>query len=625
MDRVVVLARRVLTIGLQGVVAVMPGCSPAGSAAPVASPDSGPPVSAQELRHDPTTPGHLSLVNGLLSIRVSAPAGRLRSAAVSMDGRSIAMHRQLALGDQELWRGVVPEGTRAYRLVVEHAGGSLELGPFAVPVAPFRNVPWVGRAVGYQIFPDRFRNGDPANDTLTLATAEYRYLHPTQRGAPPELTRRWDGPMGVSHCCQQYFGGDLQGIIDQLDHLQRLGVTLLYLNPIWLAGSAHGYDTWDYRQVDPALGTTATLRALLEAAHARGMRVIWDFVPNHVGVGFGPFREAVQQGAASPYWSWFTFRVPAPEVQPGNGRHYDGWWGLGSLPVLETSRPAVTDYLMDVVTQWTRFGFDGIRVDVPNELKNRQAFFQRLRQTAKAISPEQYLVGEIWQRAPEWLQGDQFDALMNYPVGQEVIEPFVMGRVTAWDASNALAQLYAAYPEAATSMLFNVISTHDTRRLLTRMGGGALGATPSADAMARHRLASALLYFLPGVPVTFQGDECAFLGESGEGARDEHRYPMQWARCDAAMVAHYTRLATLRRQLPALQSATWRQHAAGGNLLAFWRGEPGDAELLLVANAGTQLAPFTLPAGSWQDAESGESASGTVLVAARGWRLLQRR
>jgi glycosidase len=165
-------------------------------------------------------------------------------------------------------------------------------------------------------------------------------------------------------------------------------VTLLYLNPIWLAGSAHGYDTWDYQQVDPAFGTEAVLRQLLDQAHARGMKVIWDFVPNHVGIGFGPFQDAVTKGTASSSWGWFTFKVPAAQVQPGNGSHYDGWWGLGSLPVLNTSRPDVMTHLMDAVRKWTRFGFDGIRVDVPNEIKNRQEFFRLFRQTAKGIDPE---------------------------------------------------------------------------------------------------------------------------------------------------------------------------------------------------------------------------------------------
>jgi glycosidase len=574
--------------------------------------------------HAPTNPAQLSVAGGRLSVRVATYASRVQGATLVAGGQRLAMHRQLGYRVHDVWRAALPPGTASYAISLQHAGGTQELGPFTVPAAPFAAVPWVGAAVGYQIFPERFRNGDRSNDRYAVETSEYQLLHPALRGAPPVYVAEWNGPVYQQHCCQQYFGGDLQGIIDQLGHLQALGVTLLYLNPIWLAGSAHGYDTWDYQQVDPAFGTEAVLRQLLDQAHARGMKVIWDFVPNHVGIGFGPFQDAVTKGTASSSWGWFTFKVPAAQVQPGNGSHYDGWWGLGSLPVLNTSRPDVMTHLMDAVRKWTRFGFDGIRVDVPNEIKNRQEFFRLFRQTAKGIDPDQYLVGEIWQREPEWLQGDMFDALMNYAIGQEVVEPFVLGKLSARGAASAMGQLVAEYPEASVGMQFNVISTHDTKRLLTKLGGGGLGGVAGADALARQRLASALLYALPGVPVTFQGDECAFLGDAGGTTRDEHRYPMQWERCDAAMVAHYATLARLRAQLPALASPVWRAHAAEGSVLAFLRGEPGNGEVLAAFNAGTVAGAVALPPGSWRDVASGAVVTGSAPLEARGWRWLVR-
>ena len=574
--------------------------------------------------HAPTNPAQLSVAGGRLSVRVATYASRVQGATLVAGGQRVAMHRQLGYRVHDVWRAALPPGTGSYAISLQHAGGTQELGPFTVPSAPFAAVPWVGAAVGYQIFPERFRNGDRSNDRYAVETSEYQFVHPALRGAPPVYVAEWNGPVYQQHCCQQYFGGDLQGIIDQLGHLQALGVTLLYLNPIWLAGSAHGYDTWDYQQVDPAFGTEAVLRQLLDQAHARGMKVIWDFVPNHVGIGFAPFQDAVTKGTASSSWGWFTFKVPAAQVQPGNGSHYDGWWGLGSLPVLNTSRPDVMAHLMDAVRKWTRFGFDGIRVDVPNEIRNRQEFFRLFRQTAKGIDPNQYLVGEIWQREPEWLQGDMFDALMNYAIGQEVVEPFVLGKLSARGAALAMGQLVAEYPEASVGMQFNVISTHDTKRLLTKLGGGGLGGVAGADALARQRLASALLYALPGVPVTFQGDECAFLGDAGGTTRDEHRYPMQWERCDAAMVAHYAALARLRAQLPALASPVWRAYAAEGSVLAFLRGEPGNGELLAAFNAGTVAGAVALPPGSWRDVASGAVVSGSAPLEARGWRWLVR-
>ncbi|MGH7446020.1 MAG: glycoside hydrolase family 13 protein, partial [Longimicrobiales bacterium] len=372
------------------------------------------------------------------------------------------------------------------------------------------------------------------------------FLHPSFRHPEPVLSA-WDAAMGSHHCCHQYFGGDLQGVADRLDHLEALGVTLIYLNPIFRAGSAHGYDTFDYMEIAPSFGDAQTLTSLLASARGRGMRMMWDFVPNHVGVGHWAFQDAVQKGTASAYWDWFRFKVPAGQIQVGNGQHYDGWWGIGSLPELNTPDAEVHAHLMEVARHWTEFGFDGIRVDVPESVRNPRQFFPALRQAAKAVDPEVYLIGEVWGRSPIWLEGDEFDSLMNYALGLEVLRRLAIGEISAAAAAREMTLLYSEYPEASTAMQFNIISSHDTSRLLTLLGGGARGMTPGAVPLARQRFASAMLYALPGVPVTFQGDECAFLGAVGN--LDEHRYPMQWQDCDAAMVAHYTRLAELKRDL----------------------------------------------------------------------------
>ena len=476
--------------------------------------------------------------------------------------------------------------------------------------------------MGYQIFPERFWNGNPANDSMTVKTDEWLYLDPAYRGSQPILSK-WNDPITNQNCCHQYYGGDLQGVIDRLDYLQSLGVTLVYLNPIWLAGSAHGYDTWDYLTVDPAFGDETVLRTLVTQAHARGIHVVWDFVPNHMGVGSAQFRDAIANGTASPYWNWFTFTAQPGQIQAGDARDYWTWFGFGGLPKLNTGNAAVKDYLLSAVRKWTDFGFDGIRVDVPNELTDAPGFFRTFRQTAKGINPDVYLIGEIWSRSPEWLQGDQFDALMNYAIGEDVVMPFAKGTLQAPLAFAAMAQLYAEYPEASAAMLFNVIATHDNSRLLTQLGGGTLGGTPSADALARQRLASAMLYALPGVPVTFQGDECAFLGAAGN-SRDEHRYPVQWDQCRQEMVTHYQLLARLRRENTALDSPVIRLYRGEGSVLAWYRGESGADEVLTVFNASTNAGSFTLPAGTWRDVVSGETATGSITMAGTGWRYLRR-
>jgi cyclomaltodextrinase / maltogenic alpha-amylase / neopullulanase len=575
--------------------------------------------------HDPANPAHLSGAGGRISVRFLGGVGQVQSATLIAGGESLPMHLQLTSGLQEVWRASVPVGTTTYRIQVQTREGVREQGPFTVPGTLFTAVPWVGGSVGYQIFPERFWNGDPSNDHLALETDQWHALHPSQQATYPRPTfsEGWGGPITQWHCCHQYFGGDLQGIIDRLDHLSSLGVTMIYLNPIFLAGSAHGYDTWDYLEVAPNFGDRQLLRRLMDAATARGIRLMWDFVPNHVGVGHWAFRHAVQHGTESPYWSWFNFRRPPGQVHAGNGQHYDGWWGFGSLPVLQTTNQAVFDHLIEVTRHWTEFGFHGIRVDVPNEIRNRAAFFSAFRQAAKAINPEVYLVGEIWQRDPTWLRGDQFDALMNYAIGEAVIERFATGQMNGSAAAQEMAQLYASYPEASVAMKFNLISSHDTGRLLTKMGGGAHGGTPNATHLARHRLASAMLYALPGMPVTFQGDECAFLG-TGEGPREENRYPMQWSQCDAEMVAHYRLLAELRQSQAAFASPVIRAHRAAGSVLSFFRGEPGPGEVLVVFNSAATSQSVALPAGNWVDARTGETVSGNAAVAPHGWRYLRR-
>lgn len=569
--------------------------------------------------HTPDDPADVSVADGRLSIRFRAHGGE--SATVTADGADHAAHVQFATGLEDVWRASVPATTSSYTIAIETADGPEQFGPYTVPGDLFRSVPWAEDAVAYQIFPERFWNGDETNDHFGPETDEYHYLDVP--GTQPVLTEEWDGRVLGSHCCHQYFGGDLQGILDRMGHLEELGVTVLYLNPIFLSGSAHGYDTYDYYRVAPNFGDEALLRTLLDQAHARGMRVIWDFVPNHVGVGHWAFQDAVEQREASEYWDWFDFHPDADGLQVGDPDDYDGWWGFASLPELQTENPEVFDHLLDITRHWTEFGFDGIRVDVPGDIDNRFAFFPAFRDAAKAVNPEVYLLGEIWERDPSWLQGDQFDALMNYAMGRDVVEAYAVGAMSGTTAASRIAEQYGAYPEATTAMMFNLITSHDTARLLTLLGGGELGDAPGAVAQERQRLASALLFALPGMPVTWQGDECAFLG-SADGSEHRARYPMQWGECDATMVAHYATLAELKRTEPALGTAVIRLPEGGGSLLSFRRGEPGSGELLAVFNNGTTTRSFQLPAGGWTDVVNGGGVSGSVSVAAFGWRYLRR-
>lgn len=560
--------------------------------------------------HDPEDPAYLCVADGRLVVRLRTAAGQVEQVSLVTDRGTFPMVRQARWDWGEVWRAALPEvGPLTYGF----AGVAVDGSPFTYPedkehfffdgVDRFPQLSWVSRGIGYQIFPDRFHNADPRNDVLAIETDIYHvmdrefwvwhWLWTGQVVGEPFLAKPTD-PISPLHCCHQYFGGDLRGIREKLGYLAELGVTLIYLNPIFASGSAHGYDTFDYFRVAPRLGTEEDLRELLGAAAARGIRVMFDFVPNHVGLGFWAFRDVVERGPESPYWDWFFIREWP--FRPGDPRAYDSWWGLGNLPKLNTLNPEVKEYLFDVALHWLRFGFAGIRVDVPNELLNAHEFFAELRARVKAEFPEAWLVAEIWHLEPVWVRGDQFDALMNYAAGRGILLPYAQGRMSAERAYLELSRYLGVYGENVVAMMLNLVSSHDTGRVLTDLGGGRFGKEPHPEAIMRLKMLSTLLYTLPGLPLTFQGDERGILGE--KELFDAHRYPILWDRKNEELLAHYVQLGKLRQSLPALSSSAMRMYAAQDGILAFFRGHRD--EVLVAANNAKEVGKLRLPPGFWR-------------------------
>ncbi|WP_299428845.1 alpha-amylase family glycosyl hydrolase [uncultured Meiothermus sp.] len=578
--------------------------------------------------HDPSKARFVSQADGRLSVRFQVPQGSIQSAVLQAD-RAYPMARQLVWPDGEMWRVALPTPLRQYRIrVVDQAGAEHSFGPFAAPENPFRAVDWVAGRVGYQIFPDRFYNADPSNDRRALETSQ-AVFDKTWQGRLPYLSR-WTDPPGEYHCCQQYFGGDLAGVLQRLPHLRSLGVNLIYFNPLFDSGSAHGFDTHDYVRVAPRLGDNALLRRVLDEARRQGIKTIFDFVPNHTGLGHWAFQDVVRKGRESRFWDWYFIRTWP--FTPGDGRAYVGWANLGSLPKLNTFNPEVQDYLIRVSRFWLRSGFDGIRVDVANEIA--VDFVRKWRTELKALKPDVYLVGEVWDLRPEFLQGDQFDSLMNYPVGRGGSPPAFGGALGFARGGplqhgrrilGELARVYATYPEAVAAMSFNLIGSHDTPRVLTDLGGGRLGETPSAEPLARLKLASAVLYALPGASMFFQGEECGFTGERGQWPINElYRYPIQWNQCRADVLRHYQLLGRLRSQTAAFRTPVFRTYLGEGPLMAFLRGESGPGEVLAAFNNSPDPAVLRLPEGQWRDLVEGRVYQAQVGLVGLGWRYLQR-
>lgn len=447
---------------------------------------------------------------------------------------------------------------------------------------------WARDAVFYQVFPDRFAS--------------------SPRVPKPGAMESWSAPPTL----QGYKGGDLLGLADRLDELVDLGITALYLNPIFSAASNHRYNAYDFMEVDPLLGGDAAFRELLDAAHERGIRVILDGVFNHVGRGFWPFHHIVESGGASPYRDWFYLDDDVLNLRRGVNPHedhlcpeqgprgYRSWWDVPSLPKLRIEHPGVREYLMGVAEHWTRFGIDGWRLDVPQDIED-PTFWPEFRRRVRAINPEAYLVGEIWHDAPEWLAGDRFDALMNYPLGLAILgfaggpaidQAVIRGQSNYRDgvvdldatafAERLVRNMSINGPEA-TGVQFNLIGSHDAPRARSVMGGDPI----------RLRLAALLQLTLPGTPSIYYGDEIALSGGPDPDCR--RAFPKRLADVEPEGLRHraFVRAAIkARREQVALRRGEVRPLVTDGRAVLLERTADGRRALVAVnaGDAGVRLA-----------------------------------
>jgi len=472
-----------------------------------------------------------------------------------------------------------------------------------MPEQPVDVPEWVQDAVFYQIFPDRF-----AKSTRV----------PKPSGLEP-----WDAPPSV----HGYKGGDLLGVVERLDHLQALGVTALYLNPIFRSASNHRYHTHDYHHVDPMLGGDEALRALLDAAHERGMKVVLDGVFNHASRGFLQFNDILENGERSAYLDWFRVRRFPLNAYGGGDIGYDAWWNLPPLPKLNTANPAVREFLWGVGERWLAFGADGWRLDVPNEIDD-DAFWREFRRRCRAVDPACYLVGEIWEDAARWLRGDQFDAVMNYPltraiygfVGGELAESELarsgLRRIRSLDGAGfaeALRDLLGRYPRGVVHAQLNLLGSHDTPRARTVLQGDD----------AALRLAYVLLFTLPGAPCIYYGDEIGLSGGHDPACRNALPWDDEGA-WDRGLLAHVSALAALRAARPPLRRGDTAVLAGEGAVLAYARELAGE-RLVVAINAGNEDG--SIPAAAGLEGRFRELLGGreltltadTVLPARAGW------
>ena len=345
---------------------------------------------------------------------------------------------------------------------------------------------WIKDAVFYQIFPDRFCRS--AKYKAVGKFVEWNTL-PTR---------------------ENMFGGNLAGINEKLEYIASLGVNAIYLCPIFKSNSNHRYHTVDYFEIDPVLGTLKDFDNLVKKAHKLGFRVILDGVFNHCSRGFFQFNSLMELGRNSPYVDWF--HVHGWPLHAYSGKpNYDCWWGYPALPKFNTDNPDVRDYLFSVGEYWMKRGIDGWRLDVPNEIDD-DSFWQEFRRRIKAINPEAYIVGEIWDEPSRWLKGDQFDGVMNYPLRKAVLA--YLFDESPIDMAEFAKRLREAFPEGRFGVQMNLLGSHDTVRL----------ASLPCSNLQRVKLALSILFFLPGAPCVYYGDEIGMAG----GKDPDNRRAFPW-------------------------------------------------------------------------------------------------
>ncbi|MDR3069567.1 MAG: glycoside hydrolase family 13 protein [Propionibacteriaceae bacterium] len=410
---------------------------------------------------------------------------------------------------------------------------------------------WIPDAVFYQIFVERFANGRPEID--------------------PEGVVPW----GSTPTRGNFFGGDLPGIARHLDHLENLGVNALYLTPIFEADTNHRYDTADYSRIDHRLGDLADYQALLGQAHRRGIRVVLDAVFNHTGEGHWAFRHIRANGPHSPYADWYHMEFP---VQRDPKPNYGTFAGCPYLPKLNHANPKVRDYLYGVALDWLRTGIDGWRLDVPYEME--PDFWRGFREVVKGENPQAYIVGEVWELATQWLQGDLFDGTMNYPLRSAILG-FASAKLDAREFVKTMNAVSQATPAWARPGMLNLLGSHDTERVWTHLDGDPFAL----------RVATALQFTCEGAPMVYYGDEIGLAG----GDDPDNRRPMPWDKAvwDRGLLAWTRELIELRKAYPVLRGSEDALVPLSEEAFLRRRGN-GDEAVYLVVNRGE--IPVELPA-----------------------------
>ncbi|WP_271328007.1 glycoside hydrolase family 13 protein [Lactococcus muris] len=434
--------------------------------------------------------------------------------------------------------------------------------PFFHEVDRFKAPDWVKNTVWYQIFPERFANGNPAIN--------------------PEGVKEWDPTESPER--QDFYGGDLQGVIDHLDHLSDLGVNGIYFTPVFQAHSNHKYDTEDYLKIDKHFGDLEVFKKLVKEAHQRGIKVMLDAVFNHIGDTSPQWQDVLKNQKNSKYAEWFHINewpasyVATDDFEVAEAATYDTFAFTPHMPKLNTANKEVQEYLLNIAEYWIKeCDIDAWRLDVADEVDH--AFWKKFRTTCDAAKKDFYILGEVWHSAQPWLVGDEFSAVMNYAYTNAIIDTFVKKELNLEQMVSAINAQLMLYRKQTNQVMFNILDSHDTPRLLTQAKGNK----------ALVKQVQAFMYMQPGVPCIYYGDEYGLDG----GADPDCRKCMPWTEehQDLEMFAFFKELVAFRRKYADILSQSdveWQVIDDANGLVKLVRGE-----ISAVFNMGEQPVEFT--------------------------------
>lgn len=356
--------------------------------------------------------------------------------------------------------------------------------PYFHEIDRFKAPEWVKNTVWYQIFPERFANGDKTND--------------------PENTLPWGSK---DPAAQDFFGGDLQGVIDHLDHLVDLGINGIYFCPIFKAHSNHKYDTIDYMEIDPSFGDKKLFKKLVDECHKRGIKVMLDAVFNHMGDNSPQWQDVIKNGKDSKYADWFHINKFPVSYKEGKNFEdatditYDVFATTPHMPKINTANPDAKKYLLNIAKYWIdEFDIDAWRLDVANEIDH--SFWKDFRRVCDESKKDFYILGEVWHSSQSWLNGDEFTAVMNYAYTDLIKDFFIKHEMTVPKVVSEINNQLMLYRKQTDQMQFNVLDSHDTARILTVAG----------DDKELEKQVLAFTYMQPGVPCIYYGDEYGMTG-----------------------------------------------------------------------------------------------------------------